>query len=53
MTADELADLMLPPLAELPGLMSEADELVAIMVASKETARGQWPAHSSLEILNS
>lgn len=41
MIAEELADLQLPPAMELPALLSEAGELVAIMVASKKTARSQ------------
>lgn len=38
--ADELHDLRQPPRPALASLLKEADELVAIMVASKKTARG-------------
>lgn len=41
MIADELVDMKLPPSPENSALLSEAGELVAIMVASKKTARGQ------------
>jgi len=37
--ADELADMKLLPLPVIPTLLAEAGELVAIMVASKKTAR--------------
>jgi four helix bundle protein len=40
MLADELHDLKQPPKPTLASLLKEADELVAIMVASKKTARG-------------
>jgi four helix bundle protein len=41
MIADELADLQLSSPTEIPALIAEAGELVAIMVASKKTARGR------------
>ena len=41
MIADELADTKFPPLPEISPLLKEAGESVAIMVASKKTARGQ------------
>ena len=40
MISDELTDLQAPQPEELAGLTAEAGELVAIMVASKKTARG-------------
>jgi four helix bundle protein len=39
MLIDELRDLKQPPTPALPFLLKEADELVAIAVASKKTAR--------------
>jgi four helix bundle protein len=44
MIADELADLKMPLPPELKLLTAEAGELVAIMVASKKTARGHQVA---------
>ncbi len=40
MLSDELRDLRQPPRPILISMLKEADELVAIMVASKKTARG-------------
>jgi four helix bundle protein len=39
MIADEMVDLKVASTAELPRLLAEAGEIVAIMVASKKTAR--------------